>query len=275
MRTSVGYAKTGALNNMASASPFASIDVETGIPIAAGTVLGNFQEFDDGQALQYSSRGVTALNILTAGSGQTAGTYTVTANTGGAVASITVASGGTVTAQPIILTSGGPYTDAAVPTFTLAAGGTPATFQASIGVLYSGNYQWVQLDPAYAGANILPGQPLYYVEGQAGLVVTPVSVAANVFDWAGTNIDPNFGPSLPYAFAQVGPGLHRVLVGGSAVTINVDAITLPVLADVGDTTYLSVAIASAAPYEYMGMPLASIAEGATGLARITRSLARF
>ena len=49
--------------------------------------LGSFQEFNDAQALKYSSRGVNSLNILTAGSGQTPGTYTVTANAGGAVAS--------------------------------------------------------------------------------------------------------------------------------------------------------------------------------------------
>lgn len=273
MRTSVGYAKTGALNNMASASPFASIDAESGLPIATGTKPGNFQEFDDVQALQYSSRGVTALNILTAGSGQTAGTYTVTANTGGAVASITVAGGGTVTAQPIILTPGGPYTDAAVPTFTLAAGGTPATFQASIGVLYSGNYQWVQLDPNYAGANILPGQPLWYVEGQSGLVVTPTSVAANVLDWAGTSIDPNFGPALPYAFAQVGPGLHRVLVGSTAVTLTTNSLTINT--STGTASYGSAAFASAYPYIYLGSPIATIPALSTGLARITRSLARF
>lgn len=273
-RSVVGYIK-GFLNTSASSTPYLSTDAETGLPIATGIGPGVFQEFGDGEALQYSSRGVTSVNILTAGSGQTAGTYTATASAGGAVIQYVVAGGGTITAQPTVLNPGGPYTDAAVPTFTIAAGGTPGTVQANIGVLYSGIYQLVQLDPLYAGANILPGQPLYYVEAQAGIVVTPTSVASNVFDWAGTNIDPNFGPSLPYAFIQVGPGKHRPLVGGTAVTVNVDAITLPVLADVGDTTYLAVAIASAAPYEYLGMPLASIAEGATGLARFTRSLARY
>ena len=273
MRTSVGYAKTGALNNMASASPFASIDTESQLPISTGTKLGNFQEFDDGQALQYSSRGVTALNILTAGSGQTPGTYPVTASAGGAVASITVAAGGTVTAQPIILTPGGPYTDAAVPTFTLAAGGTPATFQASIGVLYSGNYQWVQLDPAYAGANILPGQPLWYVEGQSKLIVTPTSVSANLYDWAGTSIDPNFGVALPYAYAQVGPGLHRVLNGASTLTLATDALTIDTTA--GHAYYASTAVATAYANIYLGNPIATIAALSTGLARVTRSLARF
>ena len=184
-----------------------------------------------------------------------------------------VAGGGTVTAQPTIVTPGGPYTDAAVPTFTLAAGGTPATFQASNGVLYSGNYVWAQLDPAYSGANILPGQPLWYVETQAGLVVTPTSVTANLYDWAGTSIDPNFGPTLPYAYIQSGPGKHRVLVGSTAATINTLGITLDTSA--GTDSYIALAVASLLPSRYVGMPIATIPALSTGLARVTRSLARF
>lgn len=273
MRTVVNYVPNGFIDRAASASKFGSTDGESGLPIATGLTLGAFQEFDDAQVLRYSSKGVNSLNILTAGSGQTPGTYLVTANTGGAVASIVVAGGGTVTAQPTIVTPGGPYTDAAVPTFTLAAGGTPATFQASIGVLYSGNYQWAQLDPAYSGANILPGQPLWYVETSTGLVVTPTSATANLYDWAGTNIDPNFGPTLPYAFIQAGPGKHRVLVGSQAATINTYGITLDTSA--GTDSYIALAVASLLPSRYVGMPIATIAALSTGLARITRSLARF
>jgi hypothetical protein len=273
MRTVVGYIPSGYLNSAASATVTGSTDAETTIPINTGLSLGSFREIDDVQVLPYSNQGVMALNILTAGSGQTPGTYSVTASAGGAVASITVAAGGTVTAQPIITTRGGPYTDTAVPTFTLAAGGTPATFQASIGVLYSGNYQWVQLDPLYAGANILPGQPLWYVEGTNNLVVTPTSAASNLYDWAGTNIDPNFGPSLPYAFVQVGPGMHRVLIGsGQAATVNTYGLTL---STAGVTTYIAAAIAGLLPYSYVGMPISTIPVSSTGLARITRSLARF
>ncbi len=273
MRTVVNYVPNGFIDRAASASVSGSTDAESGLPIATGLTLGSFSEIDDGQMLRYSSKGVNSLNILTAGSGQTAGTYLVTANTGGAVASIVVAGGGTVTAQPTIVVPGGPYTDAAVPTFTLVSGGTPATFQASIGVLYSGNYQWVQLDPAYAGANILPGQPLWYVEGKAGLVVTPTSVAANLYDWAGTNIDPNFGAALPYAYAQVGPGLHRVLNGASTLTLATDALTIDTTA--GHAYYASVVVASAYANIYLGNPIATIAALSTGLARVTRSLARF
>lgn len=81
-----------------------------------------------------STTGVESIAIATAGSGQTPGTYVVTATGGGgagATASITVAAGGTVTAIPQVLTPGSGYTSA--PTFTLAAGGTPATFTASLG----------------------------------------------------------------------------------------------------------------------------------------------
>ena len=131
MRTVVNYVPNGFLDRGASATVTGSTDAESGLPIATGLTLGSFQEFNDAQALKYSSRGVNSVNILTAGSGQTPGTYTVTASAGGAVMQYVVASGGTVTAQPTILTPGGPYTDAAVPTFTLPAnGGTAATVQA-------------------------------------------------------------------------------------------------------------------------------------------------
>lgn len=78
---------------------------------------------------------VASLAIAGAGSAQTPGTYLVSATGGagsGAVASIVVAAGGTVTAIPTIVNAGVGYTSA--PTFTLAAGGTPATFTASLTV---------------------------------------------------------------------------------------------------------------------------------------------
>jgi hypothetical protein len=85
---------------------------------------------------QFATTGsVASLAIATAGSGQTPGTYSVAATGGGgsgAVASITVAAGGTVTAVPIITSPGKNYTSA--PTFTLAAGGTPATFTPTLSV---------------------------------------------------------------------------------------------------------------------------------------------
>lgn len=67
--------------------------------------------------------------ILTAGSGQTQGSYTATASAGGAVIGYTInASGALATAWVI---QGGNYlSSASLPTFTIAAGGTPGTVAA-------------------------------------------------------------------------------------------------------------------------------------------------
>ena len=75
MRTVVNYVPNGFLDRGASATVTGSTDAESGLPIATGLTLGSFQEFNDAQALKYSSRGVNSVNILTAGSGQTPGTY--------------------------------------------------------------------------------------------------------------------------------------------------------------------------------------------------------
>jgi hypothetical protein len=142
----------------------------------------------------YSLLGVL---ILTAGSGQTAGTYQVSGTGGGgsgAIIQVVVASGGTVTAAPTIVAAGSGYTSA--PTFTLAAGGTAATFQPQMvlnsyivtsrdvtganlsqgrGVFLNsitpGNYGWIQengiatvlqtttVTSATVGANVSPATP--------------------------------------------------------------------------------------------------------------------
>jgi len=77
-------------------------------------------------------RTVQAATILTAGSGQTAGTYTVLGSGGTATTQATlqyvIGSGGTVISATIL--NGGNYTTPTIPTFTLAAGGTPGTVQA-------------------------------------------------------------------------------------------------------------------------------------------------
>ena len=69
--------------------------------------------------------------LLTAGSGQTPGTYQIAAAGGGgtgAIIQVVVTAAGTVTAQPTVVAKGSGYTT--TPTFTVAAGGTPATVQA-------------------------------------------------------------------------------------------------------------------------------------------------
>jgi hypothetical protein len=53
-RTVVGYIGPNGLNNMASASPTASIEALTGLPIATGLEIGQFQEFTAGEAKRYS-----------------------------------------------------------------------------------------------------------------------------------------------------------------------------------------------------------------------------
>jgi hypothetical protein len=77
-------------------------------------------------------RTVQAATILTAGSGQTAGTYTVQGSGGTATTQATlqyvIGSAGTVISATIM--NGGNYTTPTIPTFTLAAGGTPGTVQA-------------------------------------------------------------------------------------------------------------------------------------------------
>jgi hypothetical protein len=76
-------------------------------------------------ATDYLVFGVTT---TTPGSGQTPGTYLLTASSGNGQISVVVGSGGTVTASPTITVHGRGYASSANPTFTLAAGGTPATF---------------------------------------------------------------------------------------------------------------------------------------------------
>jgi len=93
-----------------------------------------------------TSGSIASATIAGAGTGQTPGTYTLTTSGGGgtgAAISITVAAGGTVTATPIVLTPGKNYTSA--PTFTAAAGGTPATFTGVLSTIGA---------PVAAGANL-------------------------------------------------------------------------------------------------------------------------
>ena len=162
----------GALNGVNSTSPTGITDPITGQIVAAGGLnLGDYFDITNEQAAQVSNTstgilyagryrfvqvdsGATAANvktgtvgylrngqqvksvvILTAGSGQTAGTYTVNANVGsgggaGAVIQVIVGSGGTVTSVSVL--SGG-YNYSSVPTFTLVTGGTVGTVVAQLG----------------------------------------------------------------------------------------------------------------------------------------------
>lgn len=54
-RTVVGYLPGGFLNAAASTGPTGSTETVTGLPIATGLNVGQFQEFSDTEAAQYSS----------------------------------------------------------------------------------------------------------------------------------------------------------------------------------------------------------------------------
>ena len=99
---------------------------------------------------------VAYLTIFTAGSGQTPGTYTVSAvnqvgdvTGSGAQAQIVVAANGTVTDLPTILNPGQNYT--LPPTFTLAAGGTPASFITVMNAVLTLDRPWMEPSQTNAG----------------------------------------------------------------------------------------------------------------------------
>lgn len=83
---------------------------------------------------QAQGLGVDGVVIASAGSGQTAGTYTANASGGGGTGAVLqyVISGGALTGVKVISPGTG-YTS--VPTFTIAAGGTPGTVTATIGAI--------------------------------------------------------------------------------------------------------------------------------------------
>lgn len=107
---------------------------------------------------------VAYLTVNTPGSGQTEGQYIVDAvpnpiiPTGsGAQALIIVNGDGTVTLPPVILNTGTgyltPQCDPNPPTFTLAAGGVPATFTAQLNAVLTIDRPW--LDPAINSGNYM------------------------------------------------------------------------------------------------------------------------
>lgn len=164
-----------AWNNANFTSSTGITDVNTGQPIAAGGLnLGDYFDATNEEAanssfttngLLFAGRyrlvmvdsGAVASNVktgtvgyiragsvvktavvLTAGSGQTPGPYTIPVNVPsgggtGAIIQVIVAANGTVTAPPVVLQGGSGFSS--VPTFTMpaSAGGTGATFVAQLG----------------------------------------------------------------------------------------------------------------------------------------------
>lgn len=142
-------------------SPSGLLDLRTGQPeLGGGFNLGDFFDLTQAEAQQLNSglhtgryrivqvdaaataanivrgamvgfapgRTVDHVDILTVGTGQTAGTYTISANTGTASIQVVVGSAGTVISATVL--NAGSYTPGTVPTFTLATGGTVGTVAA-------------------------------------------------------------------------------------------------------------------------------------------------
>lgn len=104
---------------------------------------------------------VSGAVILTVGSGQTAGTYQIAANAGigggsGAVLGIVVGSGGTITSV-FVVSPGFGYSS--LPTFTVAADGTPGTIAAQLNT----NMNLVTSADQVAGGFGVPIRPVVYL----------------------------------------------------------------------------------------------------------------
>jgi hypothetical protein len=230
MRTTLDYIQTKQLDNAAASSPGGSVEPVTGLRISTGTNSGDFIELTDAQAAQVSTQGLNAF-IITAGSGQTNGNYTVAASYGPAILNYTVA-GNVVTAISVTGDNGqyGPAVQAAnantPPTFTLAAnGGTAGTVQASFATLRSGIYQRVKLSSSIP--SVIVGQSLYWnrTDTTDPYAVTNVSAAstANGADFAGVVIDPfagttpSGGTQLTYMWMQATGDMTGLMAAAATV----------------------------------------------------------
>ena len=188
-----------AWNNGNFTSPTALTDLRTGQPFAAGGLnLGDYFDATNDEALNasyttngilYAGRyrfvqvdsGATASNVKTgtvgylragtsvksvvitaAGSGQTAGTYTIAASpaSGGgvnAVIQVVVGAAGTITSATV-LQGGTNYVSA--PTFYVVAGGTPGTVAAQLGTTPN---LVTSLDQAIVGITGVPLRPVVFL----------------------------------------------------------------------------------------------------------------
>jgi hypothetical protein len=277
-RTVVGFIPSGYLNSAASASPSGSTDAETGLPINTGLVVGAFTEYGDGSALLYTNPKngqLTSIVQVTAGSGMTAGTYTLTIGAppaGGtqAVGSVVVTATGLTSYAFTNVGSG--YT--APPAVSISGtGGTTIILASTIGLpLYSGTYEWGQLDSAITG--LVPvGTPLFWLQTATGKVVTTTSTAdVNSPDFAGWSIDPNFGAALPYAFFQRnGAGFLLFGATGFPAAYGVVVNFVPGTADFTSLASGTLTVTQST----VGYSLATGTTGTACLCRVTWPIARF
>lgn len=254
-----------AINNCNFTSPTGLTDMATGQPIAGGGLNGGdyFSVTNEEAAnasyttngILYSGRyrlvqvdsGATAANVktgtigylaagktvksvvvLTLGSGQTAGTYTVAVNNPsgggtGAIIQVIVAANGTVATAPTVLQGGSNFTS--VPTFTMpaSAGGTGATFVAQLNTTPN------IVTSADAVAAIVPVRPVVFLNS-----ITPgnygfVQELGDATVLAGATFTQTAGQ-----FAIVESASHNGTMTTSATTLTIytigqviDAITAP------------------------------------------------
>lgn len=258
------------LNTANDTSPSGFANVRTGYQVnAGGLVLGDYIDLDSFEAAGLSlptlgtlyegryrriqvDANATAANVkqgtaayvvpgytllaalvLTAGTGQTPGTYQVAATGGGgtgAIIQVVVSAAGTVVQQPTVISKGQNYTT--LPTFTLVTGGTPATVQAQmvtntyivtsadksgvnasqgrgvfLNAITPGNYGWIQENGI---ATIL--QAATVTSATVGAIVTPVAGGNGTSQATVATAAPlvtAFGTAIDAPFAN---GLYRVVL---------------------------------------------------------------
>jgi hypothetical protein len=275
MRSVMNYIQ-GFLNYGASTSPTGAFEAVTGLRIATGSFSGSFlelpatnQEVGSINPQNASSGAIVGVNILTAGSGQTNGTYSATASFGGAQISYTIA-GGALTAVTITNPGTGSYLTESTPTFTIAAGGTPGTVQAVIGLLYSGVYQKVKLSSTSSA--VVPGQVVFWNESDT---TDPYAVtgtySAGVDNYiAGWVIDPGMNTTTgPYAWIQVNGKVRALFTTVSSGAIG-DAVFLTASSNTLSDPAQGSAPTNASFASHAGIALTAPVALATSLVAVTR-----
>ena len=154
--------------------------------------------------------------------------------------------------------------------------------------LYGGTYMWVQLDPAVVGTAVAVGTALWWLQTNTGYVVTTTQ-SANAPDYAGVSIDPNFGLVNNYAFIQINgkctiqyraattKGSSSAFGDSIFLYVGGSTVDLGAFDDMGTAAVSSGGLVSGSVNInlFAGIALAVTAQGAAGLARITRSVSRF
>lgn len=165
---------------------------------------------------------VSGAVILTVGSGQTAGTYQIAANAGigggsGAILGIVVGSGGTITSV-FVVSPGFGYSS--LPTFTVAAGGTPGTIAAQLNT----NMNLVTSADQVAGGFGVPIRPVVYLNsvtpGNCGFI-QELGVAT-VLGNSGLSGNATPGNFILAATANAGTVTTSATLTSTTIGLNVD-----------------------------------------------------